>query len=260
MKTNTTSITPKQLEILLLLYRFRFLNRIQIQKLLNHKNANRINPWLKDLTEKELIGRIYSKRIGENIKPAIYYLAVKSRHILKDQKECIEPMLKHVYREQSRLATFRSHCMLVADTYFYFQALIKGEQKTLDFQTKVEYANQDFLLKPLPDAFIAIKAPRKKTKRYFLEIFDEGVPRFAIRYRIKQYIEYFDDDDWQNNTNYPNPKILLICPNELTQRFIQRFINKALEDACALEPVFLVTSKDKLALKTEDIWLQVETE
>jgi len=53
-------------------------------------------------------------------------------------------------------------------------------------------------------------------------------------------------------------KTHIICPSELTQRFIQRFINKALEDACALEPVFMVTSKDKLTLETKNIWQKVD--
>ena len=46
-------ITPKQQEIPKLIYKFRFLNRIQIQTLLNHKDKRRINSWLKDLSEKE---------------------------------------------------------------------------------------------------------------------------------------------------------------------------------------------------------------
>ena len=46
-------IAAKQQEIPKLIYKFRFLNRIQIQTLLNHKDKRRINSWLKDLSEKE---------------------------------------------------------------------------------------------------------------------------------------------------------------------------------------------------------------
>lgn len=45
-------ISPKQKEILKLIYKFRFLDRIQIQILMKHKDYKRINVWLKDLAKK----------------------------------------------------------------------------------------------------------------------------------------------------------------------------------------------------------------
>ena len=71
-------ITNKQQEILLLIYKYRYLNRIQIQQLLNHKNKKNINTWLKDLTEKQYLNKIYSNNVGENIKPAIYYASINA--------------------------------------------------------------------------------------------------------------------------------------------------------------------------------------
>jgi len=51
-------ITPKQQEIPKLIYKFRFLNRLQIQTLLNHENKRRINSWLKDLSKKEYLEKV----------------------------------------------------------------------------------------------------------------------------------------------------------------------------------------------------------
>lgn len=75
-------VTPKQLEILIYLYRFRFLNRSHIQQLLHHKDPKTINVWLKDLANKNIIGRHYSTKLKENIKPAIYFLVAESRQFL----------------------------------------------------------------------------------------------------------------------------------------------------------------------------------
>ncbi len=47
-------VTPKQLNILLLLYRFRFLNRIQIQTLLNHKDPMHVSANLSTINLKRL--------------------------------------------------------------------------------------------------------------------------------------------------------------------------------------------------------------
>ena len=115
MKSNTQSITPKQLEILLLLYRYRFLNRIQIQKFLEHKNDTRITAWLRDLNKNEYIGRIYSFKLLENTNPAIYYLMTKSRNILKDQEYTTKIGLSHIYREHMRSVAFQNHWVSIGD-------------------------------------------------------------------------------------------------------------------------------------------------
>lgn len=77
------STTSKQLEILKLIYRFRFLNTHHVQKILGHKDPRRIKAWLLDLTQKGFIRRIYSKEMGEHMKPAIYFLDKKGKSLLR---------------------------------------------------------------------------------------------------------------------------------------------------------------------------------
>lgn len=106
------TITPKQLEILILIYRFRFLNRSQLQTLLKHKDTKRINTWLKDLTDKKIVGRHYSTKLKENTKPAIYYLMTKSKTLLIGQPQVDERLLlKRVYREKIRSRKLIDHCI-----------------------------------------------------------------------------------------------------------------------------------------------------
>src|SRR3990172_8514870 len=109
------TVTAKQLEILILLYRYRFLNRNHIQHFLHHKEPRRIKSWLKELTDKHILGRHYSRTLGENTKPAVYYLSTKSRHILKDHPEVNHKLLSRVYRERLRSQRFIEHCLLLAD-------------------------------------------------------------------------------------------------------------------------------------------------
>src|SRR5690348_2136007 len=80
--TELPKLTKKQSEILRLLYRFRFLNRIQIQAFLEHKDPKTINLWLRDLRAKGYVEWIYSTHFAEKTKPAIYYLALNGvRHL-----------------------------------------------------------------------------------------------------------------------------------------------------------------------------------
>lgn len=215
------NITKKQLEIIILLYRFRFLNRLQIQQLLNHKKISQINIWLKNLNDKKIISRNYSNKLGENIKPAIYFLKSKSKNYLIDQLEKDEKMMKRIYGEKNRSQKFINHCLLSADFYLSLKKSHLPEE--IFFYTKIDLLNYDGLPLSHPDAYVATKKG-KRIKRYFLEIIDEGTPRFVIRAKIKQYLEYYNANTWQEVTKHPFPKILILCPDDSIKKYLHSFI------------------------------------
>ncbi len=92
------TITNKQKEILLLLYRFRFLNRIQIQKLLKNKDYKNINVWLKDLTDKNYTKRIFEKKAGIN-QSAIYFISKNGIKFFRSHPGCEGEYLKKLSQE-----------------------------------------------------------------------------------------------------------------------------------------------------------------
>jgi hypothetical protein len=49
---------------------------------------------------------------------------------------------------------------------------------------------------------------------YLLEIFDATLPRYRIKKRLSNYVEYLDDDnEWEDGTDGDKlPIILLVCP------------------------------------------------
>ena len=99
---NLPTITNKQKTILYLLYKFRFLNRIQIQTLLNHKTYNRINAWLKDLTDKGYTGRKLDTISKINNVPAIYYLKKNGMQFVKTQDYAEKSYISKLYQEDTR--------------------------------------------------------------------------------------------------------------------------------------------------------------
>ena len=232
-------ITKKQEEIIVLLYRFRFLNRSQIQKLLDHKKPHRINQWLKSLDDKKLVGKIYSKKIGDNIKPAIYYLKAKSKNYLADQLKKDNKLVRRLTSEKNRSTKFINHCLLSGELYLNLKEIHLSDE--VFFYTKVDLLNYSYLPVKHPDAYIAIKK-EEDIKRYFFEIIDEGMPRFAIRAKIKQYLEYFDSNIWFEATKHPFPKILILCPNEAIKKYLHSHINKLMEEEDKEEPqIYLST-------------------
>lgn len=241
----TLNITPKQLQILILLYRFRFLNRIQIQTILKHKDPKRINTWLKDLTNKKIIGRHYSKKLSENNKPAIYYLAINCKQFLINQNEINENILKRVYREKTRSLKFINHSLTLANFYLDITKNITTEK--IHFFTKTDLVNYDYLPINHPDAYISKED--NTTKRYFFEIIDEGTPRFILRSKINQYIEYYTENIWQEKTGYQFPTVLLMCPNIILKEFLNKYINKTLEEN-QVEINFYTTTTQKIEWTT----------
>lgn len=127
--TDLPKLTKKQQEILRLLYSYRFLNRIQIQAFLGHKDPKTINLWLRDLRAKGYVEWIYSTHFAEKTKPAIYYLGLNGvRHLRtltrKSKNDNGDAVLVPVYppeelrkryKEPTRSQTYIDRCVLIAD-------------------------------------------------------------------------------------------------------------------------------------------------
>lgn len=229
-------ITTKQKEILQLLYCYRFLNRIQIQSLMNHKDYKTINVWLKDLREKEYIEWIYSTHFAEKTKPAIYYLSLNGIRYLKQltttEDGSVQSMypaeeLKKRYRESSRSQAYIDRCVLVASCCI---ALLARRTKTVRyyFQTEADYLQEasyyhfvsdSELIRPTlcfcKDTYDDQGKEQATLESYLLEVFDPGLPRYRLKKRLGDYIKYLDDEEyeWKEQTDTDKlPVLLFVCP------------------------------------------------
>lgn len=237
------TITNKQLQILTLIYRFRFLNRTQLQILLNHKDPRRIKSWLKDLHDKNILGRNYSRNITHGNKPAVYYLATKSRKILLNQEFVSNILLTRAYRDKNASQKLIDHCLFTTHFYLLLKEQSQLNNQELHFFTKTDLSNHTYLPYNRPDAYIALETS-KQTKRYFLEIIDEKTPRFMLRKKISQYIEYFDEGTWKNRTMHNNPSLLFICPNQNIKEFLNKHISQVFEEETSDLQFFLSVKSD----------------
>jgi hypothetical protein len=241
-QTTQIKLTPKETEILTLLYRLRFLNRLQIQTMLDHKHHSRIIEWLNNLSENKYIAKFYDKSFTTD--PAIYCLDKQGRKYLKSKKEIKLEPLSRVWREAKYSDQFRKHCLFLADIYFSLTAFAKKAGLTLHFYTKTDLYGMEHLIEPKPDAYFALKG--KGTKRYFLDVFDDIAP-LALRKRVKQYLEYYNSDEWQDHTDKPFPEIILICPNNRLKNHLYYFIQSKISDDS--EPFFYLTTREAIVTK-----------
>ena len=252
------TITNKQIEILKLLYKFRFLNTTHFQNIFKHKDPHRVKAWLKDLRERKYIKTNYKRgSFIENTKPATYYLGPNGMRLLQEGKEMEDTLLDKVCQEKRRGEKFINHCLTLVDIYLFFLSQ-KKDNEQIKFFTQSTLSSYDYFPDPLPNGYIAVKTD-KGTKRYFLDLFDSYTPPFVLRNKVKVYLSYAQSGNWEANSNDEKlPMVLFICPSEKMKTHIS-FYAKALFQKAYEEKVSLfLTTIEKINISNKgSIWEKV---
>lgn len=259
-------LTKKQQEILRLLYRFRFLNRIQIQAFLKHKDPKTINMWLRDLRAKGYVEWIYSTHFAEKTKPAIYYLSLNGVRYLRtltrknkaDDGEIVEmptyppEELRKRYKEPTRSQTFIDRCVLIADCALALEQQdsaneAKGKKLRYYYQTEADYLLErsyyHFVLESeliQPQLIFCQDKISKDGKEEetivscILEVFDPTLPRYRMKKRLGDYVKFLDEEgsEWQDKTDTEQlPIVLFVCPSTTDLIYAKRRSRKLIVDA-----------------------------
>jgi len=225
-------ITNKQIEILNLIYTYRFLNRIQIQAFLNHKYHKRINDWLKDLTQKEYLGRIYSNKLGENTKPAIYYAEANAIKYYKSLGQDNANYLKKLYRDNERSRSFIDEQVFLADICLKLTAINAKGEINYTFETAVGVTLNPLyeFMEDLSPQLLFTKKTKTESKQYILVQLDSISPKYIVKKKMKNYIEFFYTNEWEENTGQPFPAILLACETLALMIYAKRTMKWLLDE------------------------------
>ncbi|MFA6963876.1 MAG: replication-relaxation family protein [Patescibacteria group bacterium] len=232
------TITTKQEEILTLIYKYKFLNRIQIQSFLEHKDHRRINSWLKDLTEKECIKRIWSNGYVERTRPSIYYLASSSLAYLS-KRYFITPRYFPKIAEEAVIGPSEHYILdslLLADLSLGFLDKNKEAANT-SVITKTElaepYSEYSFLAeaKIKPELLFATRASSKSmTKYYLLEVIERYASFILVRNKIKRYFDLYYSNDWEDNIEGEFPTVLFVCHSMYLLIYAKRYARRLRAD------------------------------
>jgi len=225
-------ITNKQIEILNLIYKYRFLNRIQIQAFLNHKYHKRINDWLKDSTQKEYLSRIYSNKLGENTKPAIYYAGANAIKYYKSLGQDNASYLKKIYRDNERSQSFIDEQIFLADICLKLSTINSQGKINYTFETVAGVTSnpQYKFMEDLSPQLIFTKKTRSQFKQFVFVILDSALPKYMIKKKMKNYIEFFFTNEWEENTGQLFPIILFACQTMALMIYAKRTMKWLLDD------------------------------
>jgi hypothetical protein len=263
------TITTKQQEILQLVYRYRFVDRIQIQALMGHKDKRRSSRWLKDLKEKHYIEWIYDDtNLTNKTKPAVYYIGLNGIRALRTNGEYLPDELRKRYHESSRQLGFIDRCLLIAGCGVSLEAKTVANVH-YSFVTEADYVDPDneyyFLSEELRPQLCFVKETPKVKESYLVEVFDPKARHYKIKKRLNDYIAYLTSGEWEDETGDDKPPIVLIaCPSRddfiyakrLTRKLLENIVDDENEDE-TIRIRFATTEQVKLEGVTGFIWEEV---
>lgn len=247
-------ITKIQKKILHILYKFRFLDRVQIQTILQNKSTSNVNEWLKDLVDKKYIDRKLFIDPKVRTVPAIYFLSSNGIKYLKKNTSHEKSYVRRLYGESKRSEQFINLSRFIADMYITLFSNHK-DNPDFSFYTQSDYSI-DGIIKEIFPHFVF---RREGNKRYYIaEIFREKLPRYAIRARITKYVTYFKKHDQPSSPS----TFLLICPNQEMTKYISKFTSKVLLDEDVDTLTFRITTYEDIKKNgiEGEIWKPIELE
>lgn len=219
-------LNPDQLQILYLLYKFRFGTTDLFVKSHSKKISRQyINVRLQILCDQEYIGRNYDGTYKLQGKPATYYLLSKGIRLLKQKPDIFNPkVLKNIGNDGRVKERFIEHRLQVFSVYCSLKQLYSDELKFFT-DSYLKLPKYEYFPQPLPDAYIAFK--QDKTKHFLLEYAESSTPFFVFKKRIKYYVSYAEDNLWSKNSQMP--VILFVCEDERLRQKVEEEILQALD-------------------------------
>lgn len=212
----------KQIDILRLLYRFRFATTELLTQALELKSKIKMNERLKILLDQEYIGRNFEPEYRLLRKHATYYLLPRGVEALKriPDNKFDALTLRNTRKDKTASDQFIDYSLGIFGLY----CRLKSEYgDNLHFFTKSQLANRyDYFSEFMPSVYVRIVA--NDTERdYFVEYLQSSKPFFTVIQRLKQYIEYADSGEWEAATNSDFPVVLLVCDGQsLLKRTLKR--------------------------------------
>lgn len=248
-------LNVEQLEVLELLYKFRFGSRSLIARYFGKKDGAFVHKRLQILVELGYIGKRFDSSYRIKGKPATYYLLPAGARILQESRDPDDTdtvNVRRLYNDGSRSEAFVAHCMKLFGLYNQLEDHYGDD---LNFLTRRDLAGLDHFPDLLSDAFVSLTR-ENRTYNFFMEVLDDDRRFFLPDKKIRQYLLYKQSGQWAE-TQTPFPSVLLICRSTSMLKRAQEKIAVRTHTALDDNVGFIVTS-DKLTDMVHELDTAVE--
>lgn len=220
MKIDKRSVLLQgQIEILGLLYKYRFGSRRLLVDSLGVKSGSNLYEKLNVLMKHGFVARRYDKSFKLRGVPAAYYLTPKGLRRLQSihgSKRVTEAVIKASYRDKVVSQTFVNH---VVGIYTHTNKL-QHKYPSLKVFLRREMALYSYFPANPPDAFLSLKTA-DRLQRFFFDVVSKDTPPSAINRRLVNYMEFLDEGGW-DATGSSLPKLLFLLENPSAENRLRR--------------------------------------
>jgi hypothetical protein len=246
-------LNAEQLEVLELLYKFRFGSNDLIAQYFGKKDRSFVFKRLTILLEQGLIGKRFDSSFRLLGKPAAYYLTPAGARILHERRgqDGPEINIKAIYKDKTVKDDFVRQCLDILTAYNRLRTQF-GDRLKLFTRANLNHESFDYFPQPLPDSYFRIHLGGDE-KQYFLDFYYDNQPFFAAAKKIKKYVDYAESGGWED-TGTPLPAILAVCESSSLQKRLQKRIAASVNGSWSDELIFATTPKAELFGDEATIW------
>lgn len=211
-----------QIDILELLYKYRFGSRQLIADSLNIKAGSSLHERLAVLIKHGYVNKRLDKAQRLYGMPAAYFLTPKGLKFMRslpNHEYITELVIKSSYKDKSTSLGFITHNL---DVYRLI-IVLKRRYPELKAYLRRDMGRFSYFPKLLPDVFLSL-SDGTTTKRFFFDYIPDSQERKVFFQRISSYIYFFDRGGWKV-TNAETPILLFVAEKAGAERRIRRLTN-----------------------------------
>lgn len=244
------SLNQKQLYLLKLLYKFRFLTAPLLAQI---KNISSIaaNKQLRLLLEQEYLGMRYDETYKIDRKAPIFYVTKKAISLLAADPALSTDVLHMNYHNPNTGEPFMQQHLDVVRSYL---ALRLTYPDRFQIYSKYETTGYDYFPPQKPDLYLRLNVPDKsKSMNYLLYVLPVS-QFFVTKKLVVSLLEHFDEGEWDAQTGEPYPTLLFVCTDGSTEKKLLHHLNDEFENTGIDDLNVLVTTIRAIFSEEQAIW------
>jgi hypothetical protein len=252
-------LNTSQLNVLKLLYKFRFADTELIARYDNVSHRRVVFSRINILYQQGYIGRHYDNTYRIDRKKAVYFLLAKGMKALKELPDFNTAIINSIYKDKIASEQFRERNLNIFAICCSLKTLYTDKIK---FFTKSDLVVFGYFPQPLPDAYIKLELTDGDIKHFFLDYYDLARPFFIHRRKIDTYIKYDEEGDW-DVTKTKLPLFFSVCENTSLLKRTAKRMAQAVDDSYYSKIKFYgadLKTIAKMKTSSDKVWkLAVET-
>lgn len=248
-------LNQKQVHILTLVYKFRFITAPLLAKYRKDSNPSVTNSALTKLRTKGYVGRNYNKSYKLQGRAAVYYLTPKSLNFLKNEHELDPKALHAMYKNPGLSLNYIDRHLEALKIFLAIRQTYPG---IFHMFSRTELIKHGYFPDKKPDLYLhRIEPSSKLPNEYLLEIVS-GESFFSVKKRFSDYLEHFESGDWEAETKNSYPTLLFVCHDGKTESRLQEHISKVFDNT-GIDDLKIFTTSLKALLDTDhkQVWSDV---